>query len=188
MPKVSDLKKNAVLNLNGEPHTIEKLEIKSPTARGGVTLYKYRFRNLVSGGKLDKQFKGDDMIEEFELTKRKCQFLYKDDHVSAFMDTEDYSQYEINNEVIEESLPFLKDNQEDILALLSETTMLTINLPATVDLLITECAPGLKNASATSRTKPATLETGLIVQVPEYIENGETIRVNTETGEFLARV
>ncbi len=188
MPKVSDLKKNSVLDVNGEPHTIEKTEVKSPTARGGTTIYKFRFRNLVTGGKVDKSFKGDDMIQEFELIKRKVQYLYRDDNMATFMDLEDYAQYEINNEVIEFALPYLKDGQEDILALTSDGVMLTVRIPAAIELLITECAPGVKNASATSRTKPATLETGLIVNVPEYVELEDTVRVNTDTGEFLARV
>lgn len=188
MPKVSDLKKNAIVDINGEPHSIDKLEIKSPTARGGNTIYKYRFRNLITGNKVDKSLKGDDMVQEFELEKKKCQFLYKDDNISSFMDSNDYSQYEINNDVIEFALPYLKDNQEDIIALTSEGNILTVNLPASVELLITDCAPGVKNASATSRTKPATLETGLVVQVPEYVEQDDVIKVNTDTGDFLARV
>ena len=188
MPKVSDLKKNAIVDINGEPHSIDKLEIKSPTARGGNTIYKYRFRNLITGNKLDKSLKGDEMIKEFELEKKKCQFLYKDENISSFMDSTDYSQYEINNDVIEFALPYLKDNQEDIVALTNDGNILTITLPASVELLITDCAPGVKNASATSRTKPATVETGLVVQVPEYVEQDDTIKVNTDNGDFLARI
>lgn len=103
------------------------------------------------------------------------------------MNTESYEQYTLPDDSIEEELPFLTEGLEGLKALVSDGTILGIELPATVTLEITECSPGIKGASASARTKPATLSSGLIVQVPEYIETGEIIKVNTETREYISR-
>lgn len=103
------------------------------------------------------------------------------------MDTETYEQYTLPDDSIEEELPFLSEGLEGVKALISDGQILGIELPATVILEITECSPGMKAASSSARTKPATLSTGLIVQVPEYLTTGENIKVNTETREYMSR-
>jgi elongation factor P len=103
------------------------------------------------------------------------------------MDLEDYQQYPMDNEAIAGELPYLVDGLEGVYALVSEGTLLGLELPATVELEVTECVPAMKGSSASARTKPATLSTGLVVQVPEYIAQGDRVRVNTATGEFMAR-
>jgi len=115
------------------------------------------------------------------------QFLFTKQGQYTFMDTEDFSQFILNEEEIEEQKLFLVDNMEGIQALVADGRILTIEMPAGVELKIVECDPVLKGASATSRTKPAKLETGLVVQVPEYMTPGETIRVDTRTRKFLQR-
>jgi elongation factor P len=103
------------------------------------------------------------------------------------MDLENYEQFELFQEDIEDILPFLVEDMEGISALTSDGKVLTLRMPDTVELEIVECAPSMKGASATARTKPATLTTGLIVQVPEYIEHGETIKVDTRERKYLSR-
>lgn len=103
------------------------------------------------------------------------------------MDNESYEQHTLPNDLIEEELPYLLDGMEGIQLLVSEETVLGIELPGTVELEILACAPPLKGASATARSKPATLSTGLVVQVPEYLAQGERIRINTQTGKFTSR-
>ena len=105
----------------------------------------------------------------------------------TFMDRESYEQYIVPEELIEEELMYIADGMEGILALIADETLLGIELPSTVTLAIAECAPGIKGASASARTKPATLSTGLVVQVPEYLDEGEMIKVNTDSGEYISR-
>ncbi|HID50120.1 MAG TPA: elongation factor P-like protein YeiP, partial [Chromatiales bacterium] len=126
-------------------------------------------------------------VETVDFLRRPVQFLYRDADGCTFMNSETYEQYLVPDTSLEEELPYLVEGQEGLYALIADETLLGIELPATVQLEITECSPGIKGASASARTKPATLGSGLVVQVPEYLEPGETIRVNTDTGEYISR-
>ncbi|MDE0839179.1 MAG: hypothetical protein OSB41_09010 [Kiritimatiellae bacterium] len=128
MTKASDLKRGNIVNLNGAPCILEAVMIQTPSARGGASIYKLRFRNVVTKQKEDRSCKGDEAFED-----------------------------------------------------------VAFEVPAVVELEISETGPSIKGASATSRTKPATLSTGFIVQVPEYLCTGETVRIDTSTGKFLSR-
>lgn len=187
MPKASELKKGSVVEINGEPYIVKSLESRSPSSRGAQTIYKIRFNNAQTGQKLDESCKADDMFTEMDLIKRQVQFLYQDGDMFTFMDVEDYSQYTLGKNELEEDLGYLTEGLEGIYALIIDDRVLGVELPQTVSLEITETAPAIKGASATSRTKPATLVTGLEVQVPEYIETGEVIKINTDTGKFMSR-
>lgn len=187
MTKACDLKKGAAVNINGTPHILEDLNISTPTARGGNSLYRMRFRNLVTKQKLDKTYKGDDEIEDASFERRKIQFSYEDRGKWVFMDVEDYNEYELFEDDIAEEKLYITENTEGLTALISDGQVLAIELPPVTDLEITETGPSIKGASATARTKPATLSTGLVIQVPEYLETGEIVRVDTSTGKFLSR-
>ena len=187
MIKACDLKKQSVIDIDGTPHCIENISQQAPTARGGNTLYKVRFRNVSTKQKVDKTYRGEDVLQEATYETGEVQYLYQDGDRYAFMDLTSYEQFELVEEDIEECLPFLVEDMEGILALVSEGKVLTLRMPDTIDLKIVECPPALKGASATSRTKPATLSTGLVVQVPEYIEQGETIRIDTRERKYLSR-
>ncbi len=187
MPKASDLKTGSVVEIKGMPYIVKKLEAKSPSSRGASTLYKIRFINLQTKQKLDESFKGDDFLKETDCERTQVQFSYKDDDQFTFMNMEDYSQYSINADSIEEQVPYITDGLEGITALLSDGVLLSIELPQSLNLEIVETAPGIKGATATGRTKPATLTTGLEIQVPEYLEPGELIKINTTTGKFMSR-
>ena len=187
MIKISDIKRGSIVLINDAPSVVDTLQVQSPSARGGASLYKIRFRNLVTRQKVDKTYKGDDTVQEVAFERRDVQYLYNSGGAYTFMDLETYDQFDLNEDALENAIPFLVDDMENIQALIADGQPLAIHMPATVDLEVTECDPGIKGASATSRTKPATLSTGLIVQVPEYLEPGEIITVDTDTRDFLGR-
>ncbi len=187
MPKACDLKRGAIVAIDGAPHVVETLKISSPSARGSASLYHFRLRNLATKQKLDRTCKGDDMFDDCYFEKRAVQYSYATGDIHTFMDMEDYSEIAFNSEDISEELPYITEEMEGILALVSDGKTLGIELPPVAELKVTECDPSIRGASATARTKPATLSTGLTVQVPEYLSSGETIRVDTRSGDFLGR-
>lgn len=176
-----------IVDINGMPHAVKKVEAKSPSSRGAATLYKIRFNNLKTGQKLDESYKGDDMLKDIDCVRVPVQYSYMDGESYVFMNTDDYSQYNLNAEDIEEQRGYITDGLEGIVALLVDGDILGIELPQSVNLEITDTAPGIKGATATGRTKPASLSTGLEIQVPEYLESGEVIKVNTSNGKFISR-
>lgn len=187
MPKASELKRGDIVQIDGAPHVVKQLEAKSPSARGAATLYKVRFDNLITGQKRDESLKGDDFLGEADCERAQVLFSYIDGDQYVFMNTEDYSQYMLGKDAMEDQLDYMIDGLKGITALIVEGNAVAIDLPQSVVLEITETAPAIKGASANARTKPATLSTGLIVQVPEYIERGEMIKVNTTNAKFMAR-
>ncbi len=187
MIKACDLKKSSVIDIDGTPHCIENISQQSPTARGGGTIYKVRFRNVSTKAKVDKTFRGEDALQETSYETKEVSYDYKNGDLYAFMDLETYEPIELTKGDIEDILPFLTEGMEGIMALVSDGKVLTLRMPDTIEMEIVECPPAMKGASATSRTKPATLATGLIVQVPEYIEPGETIKVDTRERKYLSR-
>ncbi len=187
MVKASDLKKSHVIDIDGAPHTVENIGQQSPTARGGGTIYKVRFRNVSTKTKVDMTYRADDALQETSFETQEVSYDYKNGDRYAFMDLETYESFELTEEDIEDILPFLIEGMEGITALISEGRILTLRMPDTIEMQIVECPPAMKGASATSRTKPATMPTGLIVQVPEYIEPGETIKIDTKEKKFLSR-
>ncbi|HEY5775073.1 MAG TPA: elongation factor P-like protein YeiP [Xanthomonadales bacterium] len=187
MPKASDLKKGSVVELDGEVYIARQIDKRNPSARGASTLYKVRFFNVRNGQKLEQTLKGDDYVKDGDLVRRSVQFSYREDDTVYFMDTENYSQYVLSAEVLEEQSHYMTEDLEGMIALLVDGQVVDIEIPQTVELEITDTAPGIKGASASARTKPATLSTGLEIQVPEYLESGERIKVNTTNGKFVSR-
>lgn len=187
MPKASELKKGMVVEINGMPHVVKQLEAKSPSSRGAATLYKVRFNNLKTKQKLDESFKGDDLLKEADCVRKEVQFSYIDGDAYVFMDTEDYSQHSLNLDDIGDQSGYITEGLSGIVALILDGIIIGIELPVTVQMEIVDTAPGIKGATATGRTKPATLTSGIEVQVPEYLESGEVIKINTQTGKFMSR-
>ena len=187
MPRASELKRGEVVDIEGTPHIVKQIEAKSPSSRGASTLYKIRFNNLITGQKRDESLKGDDMFPAADCQKVAVQFSYLDDTHYVFMNSEDYSQYSLDAASLEGQLEYIHDGLEGITALLVNDNIAAIELPQSVVLEITETTPGIKGATASARSKPATLSSGLVVSVPEYIERGELIKVNTTNGKYMAR-
>lgn len=187
MPKANELKTGSVVEIEGEVFVTRHIAIRNPSARGASTLYKLRFSNVRSGQKLELTLKSDEVLKDGDLSKRSVQFSYREDDMITFMDSEDYSQYTLNTDVLEEQLGYMTEDLEGMIALLVDGQIVGIEIPQTVVLEITETTPGIKGASATARTKLAILSTGLETQVPEYLETGERIKVNTANAKFLSR-
>ena len=187
MSKACDLARNSVVSINGVPHVVEELRVTTPSARGASSLYRFRFRNLVTKGKLDQTCKGDDRFDDADFERREVQFLFAGPGEYTFMDQEDFTQFTIDADALGEQALYLTEDMEDIRALIVDGRAVTIDLPVSVTLKVVSCDPSVRGQSATARTKPATLATGLVVQVPEYLATGEQIRVDTRTGEFLGR-
>jgi len=185
--KASDLKRGMVVEINSIPHVVKHVDAKSPSSRGASTLYKIRFTNLKTGQKLDESLKGDDFLKDTDLVRAKVQFSYVDGEHYIFMNMEDYTQYNLGREELDDQVDYLTEGLEGIVALLIDDLIFGIELPSSVILAIVETAPCIKGASASSRTKTARLSTGVEVQVPEYLETDELIKVNTETGKYMAR-
>ncbi len=185
--KANEIKKGMVFQVEGKNILVKHVQVQSPSSRSGSTLYKVRGQDLVSQQKFERRFKGDESVESVDMVRRAVQMSYRDGDGCTFMDTESYEQYTLSDEALADELDFLTDGLEGISALIADGAVLAIELPATVALEIMECAPGMRAASSSARTKPATLSTGLIVQVPEYLTPGEVIKVNSETREFISR-
>ena len=146
-----------------------------------------RLRNVRSGTLTDHKFRSEDDVERATLDSRRMQFLYADGDAYHFMDTESFEQIRLTGDTLGDSVKYLLPDSV-ITVELFEGAPVGISLPLTVDLAVAETAPAIKGATANAQLKPARLETGLVVQVPPFIANGDKIRVNTETGEYQVRV
>ena len=147
---------------------------------------RVKLRNIRSGALADQKLRSEDMIERATLDEREMQYLYKDGDDYYFMDTTSYEQVHISSEALGDSVSYLKAEMT-ILVEFYGTEPVGIELPQTVDLKVTDTVPGIKGATASNQVKPATLETGLVVQVPPFINTGDVVRVSTDSGEYLSR-
>ena len=182
-----ELKPGGIVLHNDAPHMVEGVHVQSPSARGGATLYKFRARNIVTKQKVDFTCKGTDNLHEADFQRREITLMYADSDQVHFLDAEDYNQYSIPNGDIAVEMQYVTESLQGMLALIYNGECVGVQVPATVELQIVECDPGVKGNSATSRNKPAKLETGLTIQVPEYLKQDEVVKVDTRTGDFLGR-
>jgi elongation factor P len=182
-----DIKPGAVVNYGGAPCMIETVSVQSPSARGAATLYKYRGRNLISKQKTEIVLKGGDSLDEADFGRRPVKFMYADATHMHFLDQQDFNQYSLPLEEVANDAKYLTAELEGVQALIYNDECVGLQLPLTVELRVAQCDPGVRGNSATGRTKPATLETGLVVQVPEYLAEGEMVKVDTRSGEYLSR-
>lgn len=187
MARATEIKRGDAVSYNGKILLVRDIEVQNPSARGAATLYKMRFTDVATGLKVEERFKGDDLLDTAELQRRKVSFSYVEGDEYVFMDDEDYSQYLFKREDIAEELLFITEEIKGLQVMMINGEAAALELPPTVDLVIEDCAPPLKGASATSRTKPASFATGLVVQVPEYITSGEKIRINTAEKRYMSR-
>ena len=185
--KANEIKKGMVIDQDNKNILIKKIFVQSPHSRGGSTLYKMTGSDISSGQKFERSFKGDENVNQVEVSRRAVQLLFSDSETYTFMDSENYDQYTLAEASIDDELPFLTEGLEGVTALVSDGQILGIELPSSVTLEITDCSPAMKAASSSARTKPATLTTGLVVQVPEYLTPGDSIKVNTESSEYVSR-
>ena len=180
----SDIKLGAVIKINDQPYVVISTSFNKTAMRKAYLITK--MRNLLNGTVLEKTFTQGEKVEEADIERSKGSFLYKDDESANFMDNKSFEQFFIPNSQIEEQLKFMKENTEvDIMYF--EGKPVAVRAPIKVTLQITEAPPSIKGNSAGNITKKVTLETGVEIDAPIFIEQGENIVVNTETGEYVGR-
>ncbi|MFA6816968.1 MAG: translation elongation factor EF-P [Lentisphaeria bacterium] len=185
---IKQFKSGGVVTINNAPHIIENVEKHTPSARGAATIYKIRCRNLLTQNKTDITGHGEDNYDEPDFQTRPVQFLYIEGTDYVFMDNDTYDQYPLDEHIVGNAKYYLSEDLEGLYALLLEEHIVGIRLPDVAEMKLEECDPAIKGQSVTNRGKSAKTETGLVVQVPEYMEQGDVVRVNTGDGKFLGRV
>src|SRR5918995_5905954 len=179
------VKKGMLIKMGEDLFRILELQHVTPgNLRGFV---RVKMRNIRNGALADNRFRSEDTVERATLDEREMQYLYQDGDDFYFMDTATFDQIHIKGEALGDLVSYLK-SEMTINVEFYGTEPVGVELPQTVDLKVTDTAPGIKGATASAQVKPATLETGLVVQVPPFVNPGDLVRVNTETGEYLSRV
>ncbi len=183
----NELKKKMLITVEGQPYTVIEVFFASPTARGASTMVRTKLRNLLTESVLEKSFKTNEKFEEPDVELTPASFLYADGDGYHFMDESTYEQFHLNEDQLGEERFYLKDGLTLQIRKYNGDPI-AIELPSTVDLIISETEPGVRGDSASGgTTKVATLETGLQIRVPLFIKEGELVRINTQTGEFVSR-
>jgi len=178
------MKKGMLIKIENDLFRVLELQHVTPgNLRGFV---RVKFRNIRNGTLSDQKLRSEDTVERATLDETEMQYLYQDGDSFYFMDTTSYEQIHISSEALGESVSYLKPEMT-IKVEFYGTEPVGIELPQTVDLKVTDTVPGIKGATASNQIKPATTETGLVVNVPPFINPGDVIRVSTETGEYLSR-
>lgn len=180
----TDLKKNTLITLDGQPYKVVEYSQKV-MGRGG-SIVNVKVKNLVTGALLPKTFKGQEKIEPAEVTNRKVQYLYHDDDKFYFMDPETFEQYELGADMVGDSADFMKDGAEMDIQFYNGTPI-NLVLPKNLWLEVTYTETAVKGDTSTSVMKDATLETGRVIKVPAFIKTGDIISVDTETGAYRER-
>ncbi len=184
MLSIAQIKPGVAITIDGDPYIVTKSEFGKQARQGGVT--KATLRNLKTGANIYKSFSGNDKAEPADLERARCQYLYSDGTHYHFMHKETFEQYEINDALIGDNHYFLLEgNDSDIL--LFEGQPIGVEVPPKVVLKVVETPPGVKGDTAQGGSKPAKLETGLTINVPLFIEEGESIRVNTAESSYVER-
>ena len=185
MYTASDLRKGLRIKIDNEPYVVTEFNFVKPGK--GQALYRSKLKNMFTGSQFERTFRSVDTFEPADLQEKRMQFLYKEEGKYCFMDNESYEQIFLTEEQIGEAMNFLIDNLE-VEILLFEERPLEVSLPNFVDLVVTQADPWAKGDSVSGNTKPVVLQTGYQIQVPPFVEQGEKIRVDTRTGEYLTRV
>jgi elongation factor P len=185
MATTNDLKNGMVLNIDGQLWAVVEFQHVKPGK--GPAFVRTKLKNVESNKTVDKTFNAGTKVETATVDRRSMSYLYNDGTSYVFMDVQSYDQIEVSPEIVGNAANFLLENQEVVVAT-NEGRVLFIEMPASVELLITFTEPGLAGDSATGRTKPATLETGHEIQVPLFINQGEKVKVDTRDSSYLGRV
>ncbi|AUJ29936.1 MAG: elongation factor P [Liquorilactobacillus hordei] len=184
MISVNDFKNGLTILVDGEIWRVVEFQHVKPGK--GSAFVRSKLKNLRSGAVQEKTFRAGEKVERAQIDNKKMQYLYADGTSLVFMDMETYEQLELPEERVKEELNYLKENMViNIIMFGSET--LGVDLPNTVDLEVTATEPGIKGDTASGGSKPATLETGLVVQVPFFINEGDVLTINTQDGSYISR-
>ena len=180
----TDLKKNVLITLDGQPYKV--IEYSQKVMGRGGSIVNVRVKNLITGALIPKTFKGQEKIEPAEVTTKKVQYLYKDEDKFYFMDPSTFEQYELSNDLVGDSKDFMKDGDEMEIQFYNGSAI-NLTLPKNLWLKVTYTENAVKGDTSTSVMKDATLETGVVVKVPAFIKTGDVISVDTETYAYRER-
>ncbi len=187
MLSTGDLKRGLAILVEGQPYVILDYSIQTPSARGAATLVRVKARNVLTAQVLDMTFKSGDRFEEPDLERRKTTFLYAEGGTFNFMDEESFEQFHLDREGLGEAARWLREGIT-LRSVVFEGRVVGVELPQFVEMRVTETGPGGRSDMASGKvTKSATLENGTQIRVPVYLEAGETVVVDTTTGEFVKR-
>ena len=184
MITASDFRKGMTFDINGEPHVV--LDFQHVKPGKGAAFVRTKYRNILTGATREEAFNPSDKFEQAHIETKKMQYLYNDGELYYFMDPENYDQVPLSFDLVEDAIKYIKENDE-VTVKFYQGNAFTVEAPNFVDLIVTETEPGVKGNTATNVTKAATVETGAVIQVPIFIEEGEKIQIDTRTGEYLGR-
>jgi elongation factor P len=180
----TQLRKGMIVKIDNKLFRIfDRQHVTPGNLRGFV---RVKMRNIQNGSMAEEKFRSEDIVERVSLEQKEMQYLYNDNEGYHFMDTATYDQVQLQSDLLGDMVGFLKPEMSVEVEFYGENPI-GIELPQTVDLKVVSTMPAIKGATATNQTKPATLETGVVIQVPPFIGEGDVIRVNTETGEYQTR-
>ena len=185
--KASDVRKGSVVEHNNTVYQVRDIERSSPQGRGGNVTFRFTLYSVPAGTKYDLSLRADDELKEIDLVRREAAFSYMGGDAFVFLDSEDFTPYQLDANVIGDMAGYITEGLEGVFVQLIDDAPVAIQLPPSVVLEVIDTPPELKGGTATKRPKPAKLSTGIEIQVPEYISNGEKIYVSTVTGEFGGR-
>ena len=185
MYECSDLRKGLKIVIDGAPHVITQYDFVKPGK--GQALYKCKLKNMLTGAQFDRTYRSGEKFNEANLEEVEMEYLYQDGDGYCFMNTSDYTQEFVTETQIGDAKGLLKENTK-CNVLLFDGKPIEITLPNFVELRITKADPWAKGDTASGDSKPATLETGMVIQVPPFIEEGEKIKIDTRTGQYVERV
>lgn len=185
MYTVADLKKGLKLTLDGDPYVVVAFEFSKPGK--GQALYRTKLKNMISGVTLDRTYRSGETFEPASLEERRMQYLYKEDTHYTFMDNQTFEQVQMSEDAVGDARNFLIDNLEVDILIFGEKAI-GVTLPNFVNLRVVQTDPWVKGDTSGSDSKPATMETGFVLRVPPFIEEGEMIVVDTRSGEYSTRV
>ncbi len=184
MLSISEIKLGKILKVNNEPFIVIKAD-HHKMGRGGAVL-KTKLKNLINGSVLEKTFQGNDKAEPAETEKKKANYMYKDDDNAFFMDNQSFEQFELSLDQIGSKQKFLKDGT-DVDVLYFDEKPVAVDLPIKIELKVVSAPPGVKGNSVGNVTKQVELETGATISVPMFVNEGDVIRINTDTEEYAER-
>mgnify|MGYP003376922086 FL=1 len=180
----SDFRKGITFEINGEPHVV--LDFQHVKPGKGAAFVRTKYRNILTGATREEAFNPNDKFPKAHIETKVMQYLYNDGELYYFMDQETYEQVPLMQEQVEEAMKYIRENDEATIKFYKGSAFL-VEAPNFVDLKVIETEPGVKGDTATNVTKAATVETGAVIQVPIFIEEGEVIQIDTRSGEYLER-
>lgn len=184
MISVNEFKTGVSIEMDGQAYVVVDFQHVKPGK--GAAFVRAKLKNISSGGMVEKTFRAGEKVAKAHLDRREMQYLYNDGEGYIFMDNESYEQISITPEAIGDGVKWLLENM-NIHVLVFQDKIIGIDLPNFVELKVVETEPGVRGDTATGATKNATLETGAVVQVPLFIEEGDVLRIDTRTGEYMER-